>query len=362
MKTEPDHALKVDDEHRERIHAEYTGMRASIEESPITIQEVEVVEKGVEIISRGDKQYASLDGEIIGEALKVNDPYPESVMIARIVTSDGLHYRIVSHRLPHIAQQRRGYRSRGYYHQPQRGDTPKDRWSAEVLAHKIGYKRMAVRDLKVDIRSAENLKLGMIVGRDERKYRLERQEDPHRKEIQVVDGRVKSVPKIKWLVTNGDLKFPVERPYGHEWQSTDNQKIKFVQGVSAENWGALLKSIHGLYHDEEIRTKEGVRNRLARALNIKKLKEKIREKGQCFDGEHADAVSVGVNLIFTGMINGEESFVVDSPEYGHALYIFDTYADAHEWATRTIDYQEARKRARACIFHTINWREKLTTT
>ena len=72
-------------------------------------------------------------------------------------------------------------------------------------------------------------------------------------------------------------------------------------------------------------------------------------------------MAIGEILVFVLVPNaaGKSTFIVDSPEYGRALYIFNEREDAMAWAKRTIDRNEARRRARRVIIHTKDWEAAL---
>ncbi len=162
-------------------------------------------------------------------------------------------------------------------------------------------------------------------------------------------------------VTNGVVTFPRERPVGKAWrQHTD---IGFASLVSMGNWPILLEALVGCYF-ESVNTDAGVRARVEREKVLRKNKDRIKSvrAGACFDPGTFDAsedieVGVGEKLLFTGRHAGRKVYVVDSPNHGHAMYVFDE-ADqqvARDWANRRITWQEAQGQARARIVHIEGW-------
>ncbi|MBW2672189.1 MAG: hypothetical protein JRD89_02080 [Deltaproteobacteria bacterium] len=158
-------------------------------------------------------------------------------------------------------------------------------------------------------------------------------------------------------VTDGDHSFPLARPYGTQWQ--DHWRIRFAQGITADNWRLFLMAVIGLPVRDVIELAP-VRQRMRHFKKRRSDRECRRLIGQCFRGHRtASSVSVGKNLLFTLQRGGETLYVVDSPEYGSGLYVFDDHADAHAWASRNIDWREARARARLFRVHRGNWKEEV---
>jgi len=165
-------------------------------------------------------------------------------------------------------------------------------------------------------------------------------------------------------VTNGKIVFPKERPSGLEWRQ--HKDIGFACKVSAGNWPTLLDAIVGCYF-ESVNTDEGVRARIVREKAIVRNRERIRNvvAGQCFDpgtfDESEDVeVGIGERLLFIGKREGKRVYVVDSPNHGHALYVFgeEDIEAARDWANGRSDWQKARDLAKSRIVHVGEWQER----
>lgn len=161
-------------------------------------------------------------------------------------------------------------------------------------------------------------------------------------------------------ITDGDYSFPLARPFRSEWRYSG---IRFAKGITADNWSLFLKAVIGLPVRDVI-GKERVQNQVIGRMRMVRRREKDRERkrriGQCFTGHKAvSSVSIGKNLIFTLQRDDVLAYVVDSPEYASALYVFDSYEDAHDWASRAIGWREARERARLFRVHRGNWKEEI---
>lgn len=173
----------------------------------------------------------------------------------------------------------------------------------------------------------------------------------------------KSMPLqlVRCRITDGDYVFPLARPFGEEWR--DYSRIRFAQGITAGNWLLFLKAIIGQYVQDVIEIKQ-VRHRMQsirkQQLQQQRDQECKRQLGQCFAGHKAiRSVSIGKNLLFTLQKEDTLTYVVDSPEYANALYVFDDHGDAHAWASRAISWREARERARLVRIHRGDWKEQV---
>lgn len=168
--------------------------------------------------------------------------------------------------------------------------------------------------------------------------------------------------KDRWWVTNGNLYFPLERPNGKdEWEEFHH--IAFAKAIRPENWKRLLWCVVGLELKEvlELIPEDKPNRALIIFERAKRQAEetasasRVVPEGSCFrDNGSMQAVSIGENLIFCGSM-----FLVDSPNYGTALYVFKRYKDAYAWATKQISWREARGKAVAHFNHTGTWEEKI---
>jgi hypothetical protein len=106
----------------------------------------------------------------------------------------------------------------------------------------------------------------------------------------------------------------------------------------------------------------------AHEASLERNRDRIRRivDGQCFDPGTFDEtqdvyVGVGEKLLFTGRVRGKKLFVVDSPDYGHALYVFGEEEEdaARDWANQNITWTQARDQAIARIVHIGDWQGRL---
>lgn len=256
--------------------------------------------------------------------------YPDLVEVVLITTSDGQTHTIANHTLPTFEWIEIDYEERraNYFIGP--------RWRKR--GSRAFTTRRTICGLNINFATAVRLKPGMVLGRHSA-FRM-----------------------MDMSVTDGTLKFPLRRPYGPDWNK--HEDIRSVQGISHENWLTMLTAICGLeLDDREIEltglSLQRVRERM-QTVRVLRKRGTRREfiKGQCFDGKNCEVVAIGTNLVFTGQSNGQTIHIVDSPEYGRALYVFDDITMAHAWAKRAINAATARERAIARIVHTGEWVER----
>ncbi len=254
---------------------------------------------------------------------------PQFIEIVKIETSDGrLHYAcsLTLSKLQNIV-----HRKTGCFYNPY-----------ELLAEFWGDVPEAFRAMKVKIgnvsfrfKATRHLTVGQVVNQNQRRV------------FRLMDRRV----------SNGRLSFPLTRPHGSEWSY--HSDIAFTKEIKKENWRLFLQAICGLYFQRVI-LMESARQRMDGIKRVRRLTAQRGPlvKGQCFDGDRFTTVAIGNNLLFTGRRQGRMIHVVDSPEYGRAMYVFNEQDHAHDWAARRIDFREARRRAIACIIHTGGWKNR----
>ena len=86
---------------------------------------------------------------------------------------------------------------------------------------------------------------------------------------------------------------------------------------------------------------------------IKRSRQDTPKYGECFMDQRFYVISSSKKrAIFT---NGQ-IYIVDTPLYGHALYIFDDYNSALEWAENKIPFKEAKEKALLRVIHSKNWK------
>jgi hypothetical protein len=273
-----------------------------------------------------------VDGAELGHPVHLpisTKTYPPSVDVVIVHLSDGSKKRLASKEIPYLLP---AHFRRFRHEEPFRQRSPYVYASA---AEQIGERQYSYHE-------ATQLKPGDVVAWDRPFVRDESAE----------------------VLTNGDLIIPFRRPKGRaEWSRWS--RIASLQSVTEANWPLLLEVVEGLYAEDVLNTEQ-----LNRQLAERKRKspESARAQrrladllyGQCYDGERAREVTLGGNLIFALRLrNGQTIHLVDSPEYGRGLYVFQSERDAKSWATRAIDYVEARKRAITFIRHSGDWRQRL---
>ena len=295
----------------------------------ITITKVERTTKSVSTKKeyyRHSHRKLYLDGEYLGWACK-GESYPNQITIITIHTSDGQQYTVASNNLPYFLWRK----SYGVW-------SKKPKWLFCTWAKLFG-KKFTYQD-------ALRMKVGTMLQLDPSK--LGNQEYAFR---HVGYGHV----------SNGQIIFPPERPRGGQWRSKMWKSIAFAQPISADNWQLFLDSIIGKFFAgvNIPQIKEQIREAKRAARLLKRNASRIMEvQGQCFNGENFQAVAIGEKLLFMGEFNGQPRFVVDSPNYGHALYVFDSESVARQWACKEISFKEARLKSKACVIHRDGWEEK----
>ncbi len=294
----------------------------------ITVTKVERTTKSV-VLKKENRKHSHkklyLDGEYLGWAY--NEPYPKSITILTIHTSDGKQYTVASAELDYF-----------WWRKSYDGWWKDSKWMFNTQVKLYGR--------KITYQDALNLRIGTMLQLDPSK--LGRKEYPFR---HIGYG----------YVSNGMIIFPPERPRGGQWRSKIWKSIAFAQPIKAENWQFFLDSIIGKFfagvNIPQIKEQISEAKRAARLL--KRNASKIMAiQGHCFNGDNFKAVAIGEKLLFLGEFNGQPRFVVDSPNYGHALYVFDSENIARQWACKEISFKEARLKSKACVIHRDGWEEK----
>lgn len=287
----------------------------------VTVERVEIKTLPVECkkFPRQRKARVVLDGKVLGMAYS-RATYPSSVDVITVTTSHET-FTIASHTLPSYVWEE------SYY-----GDQHFRRGTREFKT------RVTLScGVKMNFTIARKLKVGQPV------------------------GVLYPFHLMGGVVTDGKLNFPLHRPHGDEWQEHDT--IRFANGVSQVNWTTMLRAIVGLYFDGKVnewkvRVKDRVRSIRNSDRRIRDLEEKLK-KGQCFNGDGMQKVAIGRNLLFVGRSkDGEPIYIVDAPEYGRALYIFQERQTAFDWASRKIDAKAARELATLWTPHIGEWEKR----
>jgi hypothetical protein len=323
----------------------------------ITIEKSEVVAKQVKVVrkefdycwpywkpwenrfafyrrSEGKKslKVVEVDGEQIGFVVP-GVRYPEQILVSTGKFSNGYDWSVWENRLP-VVTVPATLMMHELYHHPDHEWWQKNHgwWCPGQLGRDF-----LPNGVKLNFQQFCLLKPGQVVWR-EQPFRLE-----------LCGCRV---------LNNRGVSFPLKRPHGlANWNNWP--RIKFARGISPENWKLFLKAILGLMMEDIVKIKD-VRQRMRQVQKREHNRQRIRRVGQCFTGHKAiKRVAVGENLIFVLEKGGSQIFVVDSPEYARALYVFDDYKDAMAWASRSIGWQEARQRARLVRIHAGAWEKDI---
>jgi len=265
--------------------------------------------------------------------------YPRKLRWLQVELSTGKVLTVHDRTIP-VVKQDAAHFSRDLYkwHKPDK-KSECERYICHLNSHRIPrlaeFHLALPNDTVLTYDQACRLKVGQVVGRDKKPLRLDLAER---------------------CITDGNYRFPLTRPFRSKWTYSG---ISFASGHNAANWLLFLKTIHGQYVDDIIDIKK-TRERMQSIKRQRQNRERIQRIGQCFRGHKAiSSVSIGKNLLFTLQRGEEELFVVDSPEYANALYVFDSRDDAMAWATRAITWREARERARLVRTHHGNWKEQV---
>lgn len=182
-------------------------------------------------------------------------------------------------------------------------------------------------------------------------------------------GKYDNIHELVEVITNGELAFPIERPSGIAgWN--DWHKIHFASGITAINWPVLLRAIEDKYFDQ-INTNDRLRQMVSTRKTIERdpgLVDRVKRAllaGSCFEGQNFDTefdveVCVGARLLFSGRVGGKKIWIVDSPNYGHAMYVFDKEDSARFFANYQISSSEAQEDAIARVIHSDGWEQRAT--
>jgi hypothetical protein len=287
--------------------------------------------------------------------------YPTQVTVIHL-TIDGEKYSIASDSIPttegcvedrcYLAQPGTSRRPQALYHNWCRkhgwwtADMVRRGGETKTALERAGMQnafpsRIVVKGVTLSFRAANLLRVG--------------DELPRR------EPRVFHFSPARLVVTNGDICVPLERPHGAEWRHERNLPISSLKGISKGNWSGMIKVLMGLECDGAIPTLSVIRSKKKKLDQDRKMAGRIRKllKGQCFRSSNAKAVAIGTNLLFT-LKDGERTiFAVDSPEYGRALYLFESRSVAFDWASRRITVTEARKAAFARFVHAGKWEDRV---
>jgi len=270
-----------------------------------------------------------VDGKRIGHPVD-DKVYPDSVRVVDVTFSDGSQETVADHNLPYYKDQ-----SPVYWENGQRRYRIVD-----VYPKKLYLKRIYLVDYAKMIYFKEawqGLQIGATVAKIE-EHTFERR------------GR--------W-VTNREIKIPLTRPTGQAWRKHD--KIRFLQPIKAQNWSLMLDSVVGCYFDDFSsvqKTRARVRTYKLRKKHATRI---ARVQSQCFDKGLYDQsldvdIGVGERMLFIGTKNNRVVYVADSPNHGHALYLFREKGPAQRWVNGQIDFRTARSLAKECIMHRGLWK------
>lgn len=283
-----------------------------------------------------DQRIVYLNGKIIGIACEGYD-YPEIVTEYRINIqnlSDGSfsEYKFFSDPLMKIIKQE------GVFYTPSNKPYTK--------SYNVKVNQFENSDIGLEYKDVENLEIGDLLGEN---YRFAFYWTN-------IDGQR--------VLTNGVINFPEKRPSANEWKNYKN--INFAKFIPASAWGTMLSSIEGCFYSGK--TADG-KSFVKDSIEVFKQKERARvclerrgfiPEGQCIDNkifEDTTTVEVGKRILFRTNFGGKPIFMVDSPEYGHALYFFEDSSSASDFANGRITPSEARSVAHRVV-HSGDWRNR----
>lgn len=203
--------------------------------------------------------------------------------------------------------------------------------------------------------NAKDLKAGDIVGYVEVFHVMK---DPSTQEEFMCNG-------------NGGFMFPLEeRPYRDEWDKKYYDIKSAAQGISSKAWPEYVAYFKNNYCDRLLpREGGGISMQRARSANSNATPSRDHQEriAKCFDHQRLKKnIHLGVRcireLMFEyGAVQTPDGivpervislWVVDSPDYGVALYIFADYERAFHWATTVnADLKANRKEALFFAIH-----------
>lgn len=169
----------------------------------------------------------------------------------------------------------------------------------------------------------------------------------------------KNVPLIKELQKGKFLEFEIQEksePKPEKGSITYEEAISSLetQGIFDPTVPEILEQM-GFKVGEEVAWFDDSKGCESnnRAIFMRRNKQDLPKYRECFLDQRFYAISSSKKrAIFT---NGHV-YVVDTPLYGHALYIFDDYNSALEWAENKINFKEAKEKALLRVVHSKNWK------
>lgn len=168
----------------------------------------------------------------------------------------------------------------------------------------------------------------------------------------------KNVPLIKEL-QGQYLEFEVQEPKPAEPKpekgSTYEEAIASLESQGIFNptvpeilteMGFTVGEVVGWFNDSK-------GSETNQSLFIKGRRQDTPKYGECFMDQRFYVISSSKKrAIFTNA----HVYIVDSPLYGHALYIFDDYDSALKWAENKLTFKEATQKALLRVVHNKGWK------
>jgi hypothetical protein len=263
--------------------------------------------------------------------------YPSEVTKITFNTSDNNSYVVASHTLPYFKWREYSRLNPGfnnYRNRYLRNNYYEKKWKKE--GGKCFRRRVKINGLSLSYKAVAQLKKGMVIDRQQAFHLMSRK------------------------ISDGKRSFPLIRPYrSTAWK--EHHDIQFAQQVPPSCWLLFLQAICGMYFDQVLHMSTDAKS-LKQVVRAKKTITELKLhslKGECYKNSDMQFVAIGANLLFTAINDSGKYYIVDSPEYGRGLYVFDDYQSAYDWATRKIKFREARKLARAFIPHVGKWDERV---
>lgn len=164
----------------------------------------------------------------------------------------------------------------------------------------------------------------------------------------------KNVPLIKEL-QGRFLEFEIQEPKPEKGSISYEEAISSLetQGVSNPTVPEILEEMGFTVGELIAWFDDSKGSETNQALFIKRSRQDTPKYGECFMDQRFYVISSSKKrAIFT---NGHV-YIVDSPLYGHALYIFDNYNSALEWAENKIPFKEAKEKSLLRVIHSKNWK------
>lgn len=168
----------------------------------------------------------------------------------------------------------------------------------------------------------------------------------------------KNVPLIKEL-SGQFLEFEVQEPepepeLKEKGSITYDEAITSLeqQGINNPTVPEILEKM-GFTVGELVGWFDALKGYETNQIFVKGKRQTTPKYGECFMDQRFYVISSSKKrAIFTN----RRVYLVDTPLYGHALYIFNDYNSALEWAENRISFKQAKDKALLRVIHSKNWK------